>query len=133
MQENQIQGKRHKKKRKKSENSILAGSILLCIVTLTAITICLVMVFQYRALQQKNTETMNELETIRLEEEASYSQDEVDALIETAVKETEEKTGEEVSSLRRSARRNRSRLLKFPSGTWKWKRCARLPISSART
>lgn len=98
MQENQMQGKRHKKKRRRSENSILAGSILLCIVTLTAVTICLVMVFQYRALQQKNTETMNELETIRLEEEASYSQDEVDAMIEAAVQETEEKTGEEVSN-----------------------------------
>ena len=96
MQENQIQGKRRKKKRRKSENHILAGSILLCIVTLTAVTICLVMVFQYRALQEKNTETMSELETLRLEEETSYSQEEVDALIETAVKETEEKTGKEV-------------------------------------
>lgn len=96
MQENQIQGKRHKRRRKKSENNILAGSILLCIVTLTAITICLVMVFQYRALQQKNTEVMSELEAVRLEEEASYSQEEVDALIETAVEEAKEKTGKEV-------------------------------------
>lgn len=98
MQENQIQGKRHRKKRRRSENNILAGSILLCIVTLTAVTICLVMVFQYRALQQKNTETMNELEIVRKEEEASYSQEEVDALIAAAVQETEEKTGEEVSN-----------------------------------
>lgn len=96
MQENHIQGKRHRKRRKKSENSILAGSILLCIVTLTAVTICLVMVFQYRALQQKNTEVMSELEAVRLEEEAAYSREEVDALIETAVAEAEEKTGERV-------------------------------------
>lgn len=96
MQENQIQGKRRKKKRRRSENNILAGSILLCIVTLTAITICLVMVFQYRALQQKNTELVSEMEDVLLEEEASYSQEEVDALIETAVEEAKEKTGKKV-------------------------------------
>lgn len=97
MQENHIQGKRHRKRRRRSENSILAGSILLCIVTLTAITICLVMVFQYRSLQQKNTAVMSELEAIRLEEAAAYTQEEVDALVETAVEEAEEKTGEKVS------------------------------------
>ena len=96
MQENHSQGKRFKKKRRRSENSILAGSILLCIVTLTAVTICLVMVFQYRAVQQKNTAMMSELEAIRLKEEAAYSQAEVDALIENAVEEAKEKTGEEV-------------------------------------
>lgn len=97
MQENHSQGKRQKKKRRRSENSILAGSILLCIITLTAVTICLVTVFQYRAIQQKNTAVMNELEEIRLEEAAAYSQAEVDALIENAVAETAEKTGEEVN------------------------------------
>ncbi len=96
MQENHIQGKRSRKKRRRSENSILAGSILLCIVTLTAVTICLVMVFQYRAVQQKNTAVMSELEAIRLDEEASYNQAEVDALIDSAVEETKEKTEEEV-------------------------------------
>ena len=96
MQENHLQGKRSKKKRRRSENSILAGSILLCIVTLTAVTICLVMVFQYRAVQQKNTAVMSELEAIRLREEAAYNQAEVDAMIESAVEEAEEKTGEEV-------------------------------------
>ncbi len=96
MQENHSQGKRSKKKRRRSENSILAGSILLCIVTLTAVTICLVMVFQYRAVQQKNTAVMSELEAIRLKEEAAYTQAEVDALIENAVEEAKEKTGEEV-------------------------------------
>lgn len=96
MQENHSQGKRSKKKRRRSENSILAGSILLCIVTLTAVTVCLVMVFQYRAVQQKNTAVMSELEAIRLKEEAAYNQAEVDAMIESAVEEAKEKTGEEV-------------------------------------
>lgn len=86
-----MQGKRGRKKRRRSENSILAGSILLCIVTLTAVTICLVMVFQYRAVQQRNTAVMNELEAIRLYEEATYSQAEVDALIDNAVQEAREK------------------------------------------
>lgn len=95
MQENHLQGKRSKKKRRRSENSLLAGSILLCIVTLTAVTICLVMVFQYRAVQQRNTAVMNELEAIRLDEEATYSQAEVDALIDSAVEEVKEKTEEE--------------------------------------
>ena len=54
------------------------------------------MVFQYRAVQQKNTAVMSELEEIRLREAAAYSQDEVDALIESAVEEAKEKTGEEV-------------------------------------
>lgn len=98
MQENHSQGKRSKKKRRRSENSILAGSILLCIVTLTAVTVCLVMVFQYRAVQQKNTAVMSELEAIRLKEEAAYNQAEVDAMIESAVEEAKEKTGEEVKS-----------------------------------
>ncbi len=97
MQENHSHGKRSRKKRRRSENSILAGSILLCIVTLPAVTICLVMVFQYRAVQQKNTAVMSELETIRLKEEAAYNQAEVDAMIESAVEEAKEKAGEEVS------------------------------------
>ncbi len=97
MQENHSQGKRGRKKRRRSENSILAGSILLCIITLTAVTVCLVMVFQYRAVQQKNTAVMSELEAIRLREEAAYNQAEVDALIESAVEETKEETSEEVS------------------------------------
>ena len=55
------------------------------------------MVFQYRAVQQKNTAVMSELEAIRLKEEAAYNQAEVDAMVESAVKEAEEKTSEEVS------------------------------------
>ena len=98
MQENHIQGKRQKKKRRRSENSILAGSILLCIVTLTAVTVCLVAVFQYRAIQQENVAVMNELEEVRLVEEMSYSQAEVDAMLESAVAQTREETDAEVSS-----------------------------------
>lgn len=97
MQENHSQQKRSRKKRRRSENSILAGSILLCIVTLTAVTVCLVMVFQYRAVQQKNTAVMSELEAIRLREEAAYNQAEVDALVESAVEEAKEETSAEVS------------------------------------
>lgn len=97
MQESHLQGKRSKKRRRRSENSILAGSILLCIVTLTAVTICLVTVFQYRALQQKNTEALSELEEIRLKEEAAYNQAEVDAMIESAVAEAEEETEADVT------------------------------------
>ncbi len=96
MHENHSQGKRGRKKRRRSENSILAGSILLCIITLTAVTICLVSVFQYRAVQQENTAVMSELEAIRLKEEASYSQAEVDALVESAVAKAQEETSEEV-------------------------------------
>lgn len=91
MQENHLRGKRGRKKRRRSENSILAGSILLCIVTLTAVTICMVAVFQYRAVQQRNTAVMNELEAIRLDEKATYSQAEVDALIDNAVEEARQK------------------------------------------
>lgn len=97
MQENHSQGKRGRKKRRRSENSILAGSILLCIVTLTAVTVCLVTVFQYRAVQQKNTAVMSELEEIRLREQASYSQEEVDAMLESAVAKAEEETGQKVT------------------------------------
>lgn len=96
MQENHLPGRRNRKKRRKSENSILVGSILLCIVTLAAVTVSLVLIFQYRAIQQKNTAVMSELEAIRLQEEASYSQAEVDAMLESAVEEAEEETSGKV-------------------------------------
>lgn len=107
MQENHLQGKRGRKKRRRSENSILAGSILLCIVTLTAVTICLVMVFQYRAVQQRNTAVMNELEAIRLDEEATYSQAEVDALIDNAVEEAKQTAAAETGEAFRDQLRER--------------------------
>lgn len=98
MRENNLQGKRRRKKHKRSENGILAGSIILCIVTLVSITICLVMVFQNRAAQLENVEVMTELETVRQEVEMSYTQDEVDQMIQEAVNQTKDQTSEEVST-----------------------------------
>lgn len=97
MRENNLQGKRRRKKHKRSENGILAGSIILCIVTLASITICLVMVFQNRAAQLQNVEVMSELETVRQEVEMSYTQAEVDQMIQEAVDQTKDETSEEVS------------------------------------
>lgn len=98
MRENNLQGKRRRKKHKRSENGILAGSIILCIITLVSITICLVTVFQNRAAQLQKVEVMSELENARQEIEMSYSQDEVDQMIQEAVSRTKDETSEEVSS-----------------------------------
>lgn len=97
MRENNQQGKRRRKKHKRSENGILAGSIILCIVTLVSITICLVMVFQNRAVQLQNVEVMNELEEARGQAEMSYTQDEVDQMLQEAVTQAKNQTSEEVS------------------------------------
>lgn len=97
MQGNNIQTKKHKKKRGRSENGILIGSIILCIVTLLTITICMIMVFRYRALQIENTTVMNELEEIMMEDTVTYTQDEVDAMVTVAVEEAVNQTSEEVS------------------------------------
>lgn len=97
MRENIQQSKRRKKKHKRSENGILAGSILLCIVTLASITICLLMIFQNRAAQLQKVEVMKELETARQEVEMSYTQDEVDQMIQETMNQTREQTSEEVS------------------------------------
>ncbi|MCM1123340.1 MAG: glycoside hydrolase family 25 protein [Eubacterium sp.] len=99
MRESNFQGnKRRKKKRRRSENGILIGSIILCLVTLSAITICLVMVFKYRSVQMENTVVMNELEAIRMDETVTYTQGEVDAMLALAREETANRTSEEVSS-----------------------------------
>lgn len=97
MQEKYLQGKRRKKKRRKSENGALISSIILCLVTLASITICLVMVFKCRSIQMENTVVMNELEAIRMDEEMTYTQGEVDALIANAVTEAQDQTSQEVS------------------------------------
>lgn len=97
MQEKNLQGKKYKKKRRRSENGILIGSIILCLVTLSAITICLMTVFRYRAVQMENTVVMNELESIRMDETVTYTQGEVDAMIAHAVAEEAERTTKEVS------------------------------------
>ena len=96
MQEMNLRSKRHKKKRRRSENGILVGSIILCLVTLTAITITLIMVFRYRAIQMENTVVMNELEAIRMDETVTYTQNEVDAMIASAVTQTTDQTTQEV-------------------------------------
>lgn len=98
MQEMNLRSKRHKKKRRRSENGILVGSIILCLVTLTAITITLVMVFRYRAIQMENTVVMNELESVRMDETVTYTQGEVDAMIANAVTQTADETTQAVQS-----------------------------------
>lgn len=93
-----LRSKKHKKRRRRSENGILAGSIILCLVTLAAITVCLVMVFKYRSIQMENTVVMNELESIRMDETVTYTQGEVDAMLANAVAETADRTTQEVSA-----------------------------------
>ena len=96
MQENNTQIKKQKKKRKGNENGILIGSIILCIVTLLAITICMIMVFRYRAVQMENVTVMNELEEILMDNTVTYTQDEVDAMVTVAVETAVNQTSEEV-------------------------------------
>ena len=98
MRENNFYGKKHKKKRRRSENGILIGSIILCLVTLGAITVCLMTVFKYRAVQMENTVVMNELEAIRMDETITYTQGEVDAMLAKAETDAKEQTTRDVSS-----------------------------------
>lgn len=77
MREKKVQMKRKSRRQRRSENGILFGSIILCIVTLSAVTLCLVLVFNYRA-SQVEAEKMRE-EIARLQE--NYTQEEVDAMI----------------------------------------------------
>lgn len=98
MQDNNLQGRKRKKRRRRSENGTLIGSIILCLVTLASITICLVMVFKCRSIQMENTVVMNELEAIRMDEEMTYTQGEVDALIANAVTSAKEQTSEEITN-----------------------------------
>lgn len=92
-----LQGKKHRKKRRYSENGILLGSIILCVVTLLSITISLMMVFKCRAIQMENTAVMSELEAIRMDETVTYTQTEVDAMISQAVEETAQSTSAAVT------------------------------------
>lgn len=96
MQDMNLRAKKHKRKRRRGENGILIGSIILCLITLTAITITLIMVFQYRSIQMENTVVMNELEAIRMDETVTYTQGEVDAMIASAVTQTTDRTTQEV-------------------------------------
>lgn len=83
MQENNLQTKTKKKKRRRNELGIILGSIVLCIVTMTAVTFCLILVFKYRASQLETVEVMGELE----EMQSRYTQEEVDALLSQKVEE----------------------------------------------
>lgn len=98
MQENILQSKKHKKRRKRSENGILAGSIILCLITLSAITICLVVAFKYRSAQLENVTVMNELNEVQKERDAAYTQEEVDTLVSDAVAEAVAQTSEETAN-----------------------------------
>ncbi len=97
MQESSLRAKKHRKKRKRSENTTLIGSIILCLVTLSAITLCLIMVFKYRASQMETVAVMGELDALRTEQETTYAQAEVDAMINAAVEEAVSQTSEQVS------------------------------------
>ena len=96
MQDMNLRVKKHKRRRRRGENGILIGSIILCLVTLTAITNTLIMVFRYRSIQMENTVVMNELEAIRMDETVTYTQNEVDAMIASAVTQTTDQTTQEV-------------------------------------
>ena len=96
MQDMNLRSKRHKRKHRRNENGILVGSIVLCLVTLAAITITLIMVFRYRSIQMENTVVMNELEAVRMDQTVTYTQGEVDAMIAGAVTEATDRTTQEV-------------------------------------
>lgn len=89
-------GRKHRRRRRGSENALLLGSIILCLITLTSISVCMVMVLRYRAIQTENTVVLNELDSLRLEQEATYTQGEVEALVDHAKEEQESRTRQEL-------------------------------------
>ena len=91
MQENNPQMRVRGRKRRRNENGILIGSIILCIITLFSITVCMVMVFRYRAAQLENIEVMNELEALQ----GTYTQEEVDALLSKKTEEVSQQASDE--------------------------------------
>lgn len=91
MQDNNLQMKIKKRKQRRNENKILFGSIVLCIVTLSAITICLILLFQYRASRIETEEAMEQI--VQLQE--NYTRQEVDAMLAQAVEEAKEQAEEE--------------------------------------
>lgn len=93
MQDNAMQIKRNRRKRR-NENTVLIGSIILCIITLCSITVCMIMVVKYRSIQLENVAVINELDTIRMEQEATYTQGEMEALVSKAVDDAVKQTGE---------------------------------------
>ena len=91
MQENNLQVKIRNRRHRRNEFGILFGSIVLCIITLTAVTFCLILVFKYRASQLENVAVMNELE----EMQNRYTQEEVDALLSQRLEEASLAASEE--------------------------------------
>lgn len=91
MQENNPQMRLKGRKRRRNENGILIGSIILCIITLCSITVCMVTVFMYRAAQLDNIEVMNELESLQ----GTYTKEEVDALISINTEEVSQQASDE--------------------------------------
>lgn len=77
MRGKKVRMKRKSRKQRRTENGILFGSIILCIVTLSAVTLCMILVFHDRASQLEAEEMRNEI--ARLQE--NYTQEEVDALL----------------------------------------------------
>lgn len=96
MQDNNLRMKMNGKKRRRREIGILFTSIILCLITLFTITVCIVLVFRYRALQEQNVEVMNELEELQ----DTFTQEEVDALLAAKTEEAallaSEETHEEI-------------------------------------
>lgn len=80
------------KKRRKNENGILIGSIILCIITLCSITVCMITLFRYRAAQLENIEVMNELEALQ----GTYTKEEVAALLDQNTEEVSKQASDEV-------------------------------------
>ena len=101
MQDNNLQMRTKGKKHRRRENGIMFGSILLCLVTLSAITLCMFLVFKYRASQMETEEVMLELESLQ----NKYTQEEVDALLNSKIEETwlqasEEKEAEVLNEIK---------------------------------
>ncbi len=91
MQDNNLQMRIKGKKRRRRENGIMFGSIILCLVTLSAITLCMILVFKYRASQLETEEVTLELESLQ----NRYTQEEVDALLNSRIEETWQQASEE--------------------------------------
>lgn len=90
MQDNDLQKKIKKRKQRRRENKILFGSIILCIVTLSAITFCLIILFQYRASRMETEEAMAQVAQLQ----NNYTQDEVDAMVSQAAEEAARQASE---------------------------------------
>lgn len=94
MQDNNSQTRTRGRKRRRSENGIMFGSIVLCLVTLCSITLCMILVFNYRKSQLETEEVMLELEALQ----NTYTQEEVDAIINSKIEEAKLIASEETEA-----------------------------------